>query len=88
MVLNFKKNKVRIEANLGANNLWKAVKIAQQKIQPTYLEQMQHKNEQPLRSNQEKADAFAEFFSAKTEEIVSKTKIEGDEVYNGKEKIF
>ena len=49
---------------------------------------MQHTNEQLLRSNQEKADAFADFFSTKTEEIVSKTKIEGDKVYKANRKFF
>jgi hypothetical protein len=38
---NSKKEKIRNEANLGPNNLWKAVKIAQEKTQASYPDEMQ-----------------------------------------------
>jgi hypothetical protein len=43
---------------------------------------------QKLKTNQEKADAFAKTFAKKTEEVVSEVKINKNEVYNGKTKIF
>jgi hypothetical protein len=41
-------------------------------------------NGQKLKTNQEKADAFAKTFVKKTEEV----KIKENEVYNGKRKIY
>jgi len=35
-----KRKKIRNEASLGTNNLWKAVKIAQEKTQAPYLDEM------------------------------------------------
>jgi len=83
---NSKKEKIRNEANLGPNNLWKAVKIAQEKTQASYPDEMQDFNGQKLKTNQEKADAFAKTFAKKTEEVVSEVKIKENEVYNGKMK--
>jgi hypothetical protein len=83
-----KKEKIRNEANLGPNNLWKAVKIVQEKNQASYPNEMQDFDGQKLKTNQEKADAFAKTFAKKSEEVVSEVKIKENEVYNGKRKIF
>jgi hypothetical protein len=85
---NSKKEKIRNEANLGPNNLWKAVKIAQEITQASYPDEMQDFDGQKLKTNQEKADAFAKTFAKKTEEVVLEVKIKENEVYNGKRKIF
>ena len=87
MMYSSKSEKIRNEANLVPNNLWKAVRIAQEKPQSTYPEEMQNSG-QKLKTNQEKAEAFAKTFAKKTEEVVSKVKINKKEVYNGKKKIF
>ena len=79
--------KIRSEANLGPNNLWKAVKIAQEKSQSTYPEEMQDSFGQKVKSDQEKADAFAKTFIKKTADVVEKVKVKED-VYNGKRKMF
>jgi hypothetical protein len=68
--------------------LWKAVKIAQEKTQASYPDEMQDFDGQKLKRNQEKADAFAKTFAKKTEEVVSEVKIKENEVYNGKRKFF
>ena len=73
--------KIRSEANLGPNNLWKAVKIAQEKSQSTYPEEMQDSFGQKVKSDQEKADAFAKTFIKKTADVVEKVKVKED-VYN------
>ncbi len=78
----------RNEANLGPNNLWKAVKIAREKTQASFPDEIQDFNGQKLKTDQEKADTFAKTFAKKTEEVVSEVKIRENEVYNGKRKIF
>ena len=74
-----KRKKIRNEASLGTNNLWKAVKIAQEKTQAPYPDEMVDLNGQKLKTNQEKADPFAKTFVKKTEEVVSNVKIKGKE---------
>jgi hypothetical protein len=49
---------------------------------------MQDFDGQKLKTNQEKADAFAKTFAKKTEEVVSEVKIKDNEVYDGKRKFF
>jgi hypothetical protein len=63
LLYNSKKEKIRNEANLGPNNLWKAIKIAQEKTQASYPDEMQDIDVQKLKTNQEKADAFAKTFA-------------------------
>ncbi len=83
-----KKKKIRNEANLGQNNLWKAVQIAQEKTQASYPDEMQDFDGQKLKTNQEKADAFAKTFAKKTEEVVSEVKLKKTKSTMAKEKIF
>ena len=87
MVHKSKCEKIRNKANLGPNNLWKAVKIAQEKSQSTYPEEMQDPCGQNIKTNQDKADAFAKTFMKKTKETVEEFRLKED-VYNGKKKIF
>lgn len=49
---------------------------------------MQDSDGQKLKTNKEKADAFAKTFAKKTEKVVLEVKIKENEVYNGKRKIF
>ena len=63
---NSKKEKIRNEANLGPNNLWKAVKIAQEKTQASYPDEMQDFDGLKIKTNQEKTKstmAKERFFS-------------------------
>ena len=85
---NSKKEKIRNEANLGPNNLWKAVKIAQEKTQASYPDEMQDSDGQKLTTNQEKADAFAKTFAKKTEKVVLEVKIKKTKSTMAKEKFF
>ena len=49
---------------------------------------MQHFEGRKLKTDQEKADGFAQTFPKKTEEVVEKVKVQEREVYNGKRKFF
>jgi hypothetical protein len=49
---------------------------------------MQDFDGQKIKTNLEKADAFAKTFVKKTEKVVLEVKIKENEVYNGKRKIF
>jgi len=80
------KERVRSEATLGPNNLWKAVNIAQGKSQSSYPEEMETADGKKLKTDEEKAESFRDFFKSKTEDIVRQADIK-DEVYNGKRKV-
>ena len=69
-------------------NLWKAVKITQEKPQSSYRDEMKHFEGRKLKTDQEKADGFAQTFAKKTEKVVEKVKVKEREVYNGKRKNF
>ncbi len=85
---NSKKETIRNEANLSPINLRKAVKIAQDKSQASYPDEMQDFDGQKLKTNQEKADEFAKTFATKTEGFVLEVKIKENKVYNCKRKFF
>ena len=49
-----------------------SIKIAQEKTQASYPDEMQDSDGQKLKTNQEKADAFAKTFAKKTEKLFRK----------------
>ena len=80
-----KDNRVKIEANLGPNNLWKAVKIALDKPL-TKLPKTIKSGDAVAKTDKEKADAFATYFDNKIKMIRASNKPK-THVYNGKKKI-
>ena len=53
--------------------------LKQHKTKASYLDEMQDFDGQKLKTNQEKADAFAKTFAKKTKEVVSEGKIKENE---------
>ena len=66
---NHRYNKVRIEAQLGPNNLWKAVRIATDK-QESVLPDITNDGVNFVRSDEEKAAMFANHFDTKVKDII------------------
>ena len=80
------KSRIRIEANLGPNNLWKAVNIALNKITNT-MPDIMTEDALEIKEDKLKAGAFADYFEKKVLDTVHSTHADGA-VYNGKRKIF
>jgi exonuclease III len=85
-IIRIKKTKVRAEANLGGNNLWKAVRIATDKPQKNIPETIEG-DDGKHSNDSSQASAFAEFFSNKINNLKNDVAVD-DEVYNGTRKIF
>ena len=85
-IINVKKLKVRTEANLSGNNIWKAVRIATDKPQKEIPKTIISNNIQ-YTNDASKANAFAEYFSSKVNNIKENLQT-NDAIYNGRRKIF
>ena len=82
-----KKTKIRKEAELGGKNLWKAVRIAQNKPVEGLPDELKLRSGMKIRENFEQAEEFSKYFEEKTKEIIATTNIEEETVYNGRRKI-
>ena len=81
-----KENKIRIEAGLGPNNLWKAVKIANG-VSQSELPTLVKDDNSLTETDKEKAELFADAFTEKITNIVNEVRPE-DGSYEGVKKIF
>lgn len=82
-----KRTKIRKEAELGGKNLWKAVRIAQDKPVEGLPDEIKLRNGMKIGGNFEQAEEFSKYFEEKTREVVASTNIEEETVYNGRRKI-
>ena len=85
-IIAVKKLKVRTEANLGGNNIWKAVKIATDKPQKE-IPRIIVSGNITYTTDTTIANAFAESFISKVNKIKENLQV-NDTVYNGRKKIF
>ena len=85
-IIAVKKLKVRTEANLGGNNIWKAVKIATDKPQKE-IPRIIVSGDITYITDTTIANAFAESFISKVNKIKENLQV-NDTVYNGRKKIF
>ena len=84
-VTSSRRNKIRTEANLGPNNLWKAVNIALNKATKT-MPNIKTQDGEEMSNDKEKAEAFSQYFKSKIASVSENTHIQ-QEVYNGRRKI-
>jgi hypothetical protein len=83
-----KKTKIRKEAELGGKNLWKAVRLAQDKQIEKLPEEIKLQDGTKVKEEFEKAEGFSKYFEEKTKKVIATTNIDGEEIYNGQRKIF
>ena len=86
LVFESKKIKIRAEADLGPNNLWKAAKIALDKPIESLPRVIQNDTIE-ANTDKQKADMFMDHFHNKVDNITKNLK-PASTVYNGKRKIF
>ncbi len=72
---------------LGGKNLWKAVRLAQNKPIGGLPEEIKLPDGTRVKDDFDKAKGFSKYFEGKTKKIIASTNIDGEEVYNGKRKI-
>ena len=83
-----KKTKIRKEVELGGKNLWKAVRLAQNKPVGGLPEEIKLPDGSKIKDDFGKAEEFSKYFEEKTRIIIASTSIDGEEIYNGKQKIY
>ncbi len=83
-----RKTKIRKEVELGGKNLWKAVRLAQNKPIGGLPEEIKLPDGTRVKDDFDKAEGFSKYFEEKTKKIIASTNIDGEEVYNGKRKIY
>ena len=82
-----RKTKIRKEAELGGKNLWKAVRLAQNKPVGGLPDELKLPDGSRVKDNFVKAEEFSKYFEEKTKNIIASTNIDGEEIYNGRQKI-